>query len=99
MRSLARRCCSSWPAFVAALFASWPPLAFAYTSAGDRTFPAMILLPQLAPADQIYLTPTTQPTAEGRSTDLAINFAKTLTERLGVKFEEDYFWIGRNSGW
>ena len=59
----------------------------------------MILLPQLAPADEIYLTPNTQPTAEGRSTDLAINFAKTLTERLGVKFEEDHFWIGRNSGW
>ena len=60
----------------------------------------MILLPQVAPADQIYLTPTTQPVAEGRSTDLALNFAKTLTERLGVRFEEDYTWLGGNlTGW
>ena len=85
---------------MAALLASWPPLASAYTSAGDRTFPAMILLPQLAPADQIYLTPTTQPTVEGQSTDLAVNFSKRLTERLGVRLEEDYFWIGgHNTGW
>jgi hypothetical protein len=71
----------------------------AYTSAGDRTFPATILLPQVAPADQIFLTPTTRPTEEGRSTDLSINFAKTLTERLGVRFEEDYLWFGHNTGW
>jgi hypothetical protein len=57
----------------------------------------MILLPQIAPSDQIYLTPTTQPTSQGQSTDLAINFAKTLTERLGVQFGEDYFWPGH--GW
>jgi hypothetical protein len=82
------------------LFVSWPHLASAYEAAGDRTFPAMILLPQVAPADQIYFTPTTQPTSEGQSTDLAINFAKRLTERLGVRFEEDYFWIGgHNTGW
>jgi hypothetical protein len=86
-------------AIAAALLAS-SHFAFAYVAAGDRTFPAMILLPQVAPADQIYLTPTTQPTTEGQSTDLAINFAKTLTERLGVRFEEDYFWIGgHNTGW
>ena len=91
--------CSGKPMLAAALLASWPHLASAYTSAGDRTFPAMILLPQVAPADQIYLTPTTQPVAEGRSTDLALNFAKTLTERLGVRFEEDYTWLGGNTGW
>jgi hypothetical protein len=93
------RCCSAWPAFAAFLFGSWPQLVSAYTSAGDRTFPAMILLPQVAPADEIYLTPTTQPTGDGRSTNLAINFAKTLTERLGVRFEEDYTWLGHNTGW
>jgi hypothetical protein len=94
-----RRWGSAWSAFTAVLF-SWPHLASAYEAAGDRTFPAMILLPQVAPADQIYLTPTTQPTSEGQSTDLAINFAKRLTERLGVRFEEDYFWIGgHNTGW
>jgi hypothetical protein len=85
--------------FAAALLAIWPHPASAYTAAGDRTFPATILLPQVAPADQIYLTPTTQPTSQGQSTDLALNFAKTLTESLGVRFEEDYSWLGHNTGW
>ena len=83
-------------AFAAVLFASWPHLASAYTAAGDRTFPAMILLPQVAPADQLYLTPATQPETDGRATDLPLNFAKTLTERLGVRFEDGYSWLGRN---
>jgi hypothetical protein len=91
-------------ALAAALLASSPHFASAYVAAGDRTFPAMILLPQVAPADQLYVTPTTQPMSEGRSTDVAVNFAKTLTERLGVRFEEDYTWLGRNgastlTGW
>jgi hypothetical protein len=94
-----RRWCSAWSAFAGVLLLYWPHLASAYEAAGDRTFPAMILLPQIAPADQIYFTPTTQPVAEGQSTDLAINFAKRLTERLGVRFEEDYFWLGHNTGW
>jgi hypothetical protein len=93
-----RRCWSGWPAFAAAMLASSPHLASAYVAAGDRTFPAMILLPQVAPADQLYVTPTTQPLSDGRSTDVAVNFAKTLTERFGVRFEEDYTWIGRNNG-
>ena len=94
-----RRCWSGWPAFAAAMLASSPHLASAYVAAGDRTFPAMILLPQVAPADQLYVTPTTQPLSDGRSTDVAVNFAKTLTERFGVRFEEDYTWLGRKTGW
>ncbi len=92
------RCRYGWPAFAAALLGSWPHLASAYTAAGDRTFPALILLPQVAPADQFYVTPTTQPVSGGRSTDLSATFAKTLTERLGVRFEGDYTWLGRNNG-
>jgi hypothetical protein len=97
MRLALRRYSAGCSALAAAVFASWPHIVSAYTSAGDRTFPATILLPQIAPADQIYLTPTTQPTSQGQSTDLAVNFAKTLTERLGVQFGEDYFWLGH--GW
>jgi hypothetical protein len=84
-------------AIAAALLASSPHVASAYVAAGDRTFPAMILLPQVAPADQLYVTPITQPVSGGRSTEVAVNFAKTLTERLGVRFEEEYTWLGRNA--
>ena len=99
-----RRCRAGGPAFAAALLALWPHLASAYVAAGDRTFPAMILLPQVAPADQFYVTPTTQPVSGGRFTDLSATFAKTLTERLGVRFEEGYNWRARNgastlTGW
>jgi hypothetical protein len=57
----------------------------------------MILLPQLAPADELYTTPMTQPLSDGRETDVGLTFAKTLTERLGVRFEEEYTWVGRNN--
>ena len=98
-----RRCHAGAIAMAAALLAS-PHYALAYVAAGDRTFPAMILLPQVAPADELYVTPTTEPISAGRSTDLAVNFAKTLTERLGVRFEESYTWLGRDgastlTGW
>jgi hypothetical protein len=86
-------------ALAAGLLASSPHLAFAYVAAGDRVFPALILLPQVAPADQIYITPDTLPMPDGRQTDISVNFAKTLTERLGVRFEEEYTWLGHNSGW
>jgi hypothetical protein len=57
----------------------------------------LILLPQVAPADQIYLTPTTRPATE---TDVALNFAKTLTERLGVTVGDNYTWLRNDgSGW
>ena len=95
--TLPHRCRAGALALTAALLASSSHFASAYVAAGDRTFPAMVLLPQVAPADQLYVTPTTQPMAGGRSTDVAVNFAKTLTERLGVRFEEDFTWLGRNA--
>jgi hypothetical protein len=98
-----RRCRAAALAVAAALLAS-PHFASAYVAAGDRNFPAMILLPQLAPADQLYTTPMIQPVSGGRSTDVGLTFAKTLTERLGMRFEEEYTWLGRNgastlTGW
>jgi hypothetical protein len=88
----------------AASLALCPHLAAAYTAAGDRTFPATILLPQAAPADQLYVTPTSQPVSGGQSTDVAVNFVQLLTENLGVQFGEEYTWLGRNgasteTGW
>ncbi len=104
MTPAARRRRAAISAVAAVLSASWPHFASAYTAAGDRTFPATILLPPAAPADQLFLTPATQPGTDGRVTDLSLNFSKTLTERLGVRFEEGYSWLGRNgappvAGW
>lgn len=82
---------------VIALVAAPAPRAQAYTAAGDRIFPATILLPQNAPSDDFYFTPSTQPlysgTVPGASdqlTNFTFTYDKTITERLGV---------GMSDGW
>ena len=80
------------------------PAAHAYTAAGDRIFPALMLLPQIAPSDEAYVTTSTQPTADGRVSTLAGIYSKTLTERWGVQVEDSYSWFDRRrastvSGW
>jgi hypothetical protein len=87
-----------------ALLAAWPGMAAAYTAAGDRNFPATMLLPQAAPADEVYVTPSTIPVEGGRASNLDATFAKTITEDLGVQFEEGHEWLDRKhaptlSGW
>lgn len=70
--------------------------AAAYTAAGDRTFVATLLLPQIAPADETYFTASTLPaTSRGlgsasRTNNLTAVYAKTLTDRLGLYIEETY---------
>jgi hypothetical protein len=86
------------PALAGALLAFWPHLAAAYTAAGDRNFPATILLPQAAPSDEFYIPFSTQPVAGGRATDLSLVYGKTLTERLGLQFEDGYDWLQQNGG-
>lgn len=84
--------------------------AFAYSSTGDRLFPATILLPQIAPGDEFYTNVMTRPlTPSGIGTpDHVTNFnevyAKTITDRLGVFVEETYTRLGQVragtlSGW
>lgn len=70
--------------------------AFAYTAAGDRLFPATLLLPQIAPADEFYVNYSTLPlhnTGPGtpdRSSSLTLTYAKTITDRLGIYLDEGY---------
>ncbi len=80
------------------------PAAHAYTAAGDRIFPALLVLPQIAPSDEAYLTTSTQPTADGRVSTLAGVYSKSITERWGIQVEDSYSWFGRRrastvSGW
>jgi hypothetical protein len=70
--------------------------AFAYTDAGDRTFPATILLPQIGPSDDLYFTPSTIPQygagvgAHDRLTNTSVVFNKTITERFSIGFEDGW---------
>src|SRR3954453_3289265 len=84
--------------------------AFAYTAAGDRLFPATILLPQISPGDEFYTNIITLPqTPAGigtpnRNTTFSEVYAKTITDRFGIFVEEDYTRLdrvraGTASGW
>ena len=84
-------------AFAAAFLALLPAAAAAYTAVGDRIFPATILLPQAAPGDALYVTPSTRPVPGGNFTNLTATLDKTLTERLGIGIQDGYNWIGRNN--
>ena len=84
-------------AFAAASSLLLPAAAAAYTAVGDRIFPATILLPQAAPGDALYVTPSTRPVPGGDFTNLTATLDKTLTERLGIGIQDGYNWIGRNN--
>lgn len=75
--------------------------AAAYTAAGDRVFVATGILPQIAPADQFYTWTQTLPFAGGavgapeRATTIGAVFDKTITERLGLHFEDSWMRLDR----
>jgi len=83
---------------VAAVFgAGVPPRhAFAYSAAGDRLFPATLVLPQIAPGDEFYIWGSTLPQSGGppgtptRSSNFHATYMKTLTDRLGIVIEENW---------
>src|SRR6516164_2649028 len=82
-------------AFAAASSLLLPAAAAAYTAVGDRIFPATILLPQAAPGDALYVTPSTRPVPGGDFTNLTATLDKTLTERFGIGIQDGYNWIGQ----
>src|SRR5207237_842729 len=84
--------------------------AFAYSSTGDRLFPATVLLPQIAPGDEFYTNVMSMPLTPGgvgtpnRNTTFSEVYAKTITDRFGIFVEEDYTRLdrvksGTLSGW
>lgn len=84
-------------AFAAAFLVLLPVAAAAYTAVGDRVFPATILLPQAAPGDDLYVTPSTLPVPGGNATNLTATLDKLLTERLGIGIQDGYNWIGQDN--
>jgi hypothetical protein len=75
--------------------------AFAYSAAGDRLFPATLVLPQIAPGDEFYVNAMTQPLAGGtpgaasRTSSFTATYAKTITDRLGIVIDESWTRLDR----
>ena len=80
--------------FVASL-ALFPVPAHAFVAAGDRVFPATLILPQIAPTDETYIQGATPFSGtpiplNTRRTDVIGLFGKTLTESLGIRVRDVY---------
>jgi hypothetical protein len=88
-------------ALAIACFATIGP-AHAYTDAGDRLFPATLVLPQIAPGGEFYVTYSTLPLGHGpagtpnRSTNFTTNFDQMITDDLGITVGETYTAVGQN---
>lgn len=87
--------------FGALAAAVWTAPAVAYTAAGDRTFVATLLLPQIAPSDELYFTGMSFPQfpSDGnginRTSSATVTYDKTITYRLGILVTEGYDLKGR----
>jgi hypothetical protein len=74
---------------------------YAYTAAGDRNFPATLILPQVAPSDAAWVPFSTQPVSPSKSggttreNQLAGTYSKTITEQLGIQLEDGFNWFDR----
>ena len=82
------------PVIVVAISALASDVGFAYTAAGDRTFPATLILPQVAPSDAIWGTFSTQPQNAAKIGDTTQEssftgtFSKTITDRFGIELDD-----------
>jgi hypothetical protein len=70
-----------------------PIASNAYTAAGDRNFPAQLILPQIGPTDALRVPISTQPVSPAlnngktRVTSFTGTYSKLITERLGIQLE------------
>ena len=91
-------------AIAAALLALAPRGALAYSAAGDRLFPATLVLPQIAPGDEFYINQFNLPLSGGkigtptRVNNLTITYTKTITERLGIVIDESWTRLDLSGG-
>jgi len=77
--------------FALAIAGVTPTASSAYTAAGDRNFPAQLVLPQIGPTDAFWVPLSTQPfeavnlDETTRQTDFDLTYSKLITERLGIQ--------------
>ena len=68
-----------------------PTASNAYTAAGDRNFPAQLILPQIGPTDALWIPVSTQPMEAfapkdpTRETIFTGTYSKLITEQLGIQ--------------
>ena len=73
-----------------------PTATLAYTAAGDRNFPAQLVLPQIGPTDALWLPISTQPQEAlepkdpTRQTSFVPTYSKLITEELGIQLEDGF---------
>jgi len=78
-----------------------PSVGYGYTAAGDRNFPATLILPQVAPTDALWVPISTQPFEAvqpqdmTRQTNFAATYSKLITEQLGIQLEYGLVHIDR----
>jgi hypothetical protein len=71
-----------------------PTASNAYTAAGDRNFPAQLILPQIAPTDALWVPLSTlpmealKPTDPTRETNFRGTYSKLITEELGIQLQD-----------
>ena len=71
-----------------------PTASNAYTAAGDRNFPAQLILPQIAPTDALCVPLRTlpmealKPTDPTRQTNFTGTYSKLITEELGIQLDD-----------
>jgi hypothetical protein len=87
-------CCWGVSGVLALVIAALIPTAgSAYTAAGDRNFPAQLILPQIGPTDALWLPIDTQPMEAAklkdptRETNFTGTYSKLITEQLGIQLE------------
>jgi hypothetical protein len=79
------------PVLALAIGGLTPTAGHAYTAAGDRNFPATLILPQVAPTDALWVPAGTQPfeaLSTGdmtRETSISGTYSKLITEQLGIQ--------------
>ena len=78
-----------------------PTASNAYTAAGDRNFPAQLILPQIGPTDALWFPISTLPmealktTDPTRVTNFRGNYSKLITEELGIRFNDGFIYRDR----
>ena len=89
--------CHSWRisgVLALAIAGLTPTASNAYTAAGDRNFPAQLVLPQIGPTDALWVPISTRPFEAvrpkdpTRDTSFTGTYSKLIMEQLGIQVED-----------